>query len=99
MSETIDIELTRGIGRLARIELSDEQLRMFSGQLRAILDYFDKLQELDTENVDPMVHAVEIHNVLAEDEPAASLSPDEALINAPARDGNHFKVPKVLGDS
>ena len=99
MAKAIDLETVRHIGRLSRIELSDEQIQTFSKQLAAILDYFDKLQELDTENVEPMAHAVDIRNVLAADEPAESLSPDEALANAPQRDGDFFKVPKVIGDS
>ena len=99
MAEKIDIDLTRHIGRLSRIDLSDEQLDKLAQQLGAILEYFDKLQELDTENVEPMAHAVEIHNVLAEDTPRASLTHDEALANAPAHDGDFFKVPKVIGDN
>jgi len=95
----IDIEQVRHIGRLSRIELGDEQLRTFARQLGDILAYFDKLRELDTQDVEPMVHAVETHNVLAADEPGESLSSDEALANAPQRDGDLFKVPKVIDDS
>ena len=99
MAREIDDDLVRHIGKLARIELSDDQVKTFGGQLASILDYFDKLQELRTENVEPMAHAVEIHNVLADDELGASLSPDQALANAPQRDGDFFKVPKVIGDT
>ncbi|MHC4295457.1 MAG: Asp-tRNA(Asn)/Glu-tRNA(Gln) amidotransferase subunit GatC [Planctomycetota bacterium] len=99
MSKAIDIDLVRHIGKLSRIELTDEQVETFSRQLGGILDYFDKLQQLDTENVAPMPHAVEIHNVLADDSPAESLPPADALANAPQRDGDFFKVPKVIGDS
>ncbi len=99
MGKTIDIELVRRIGKLSRIELTDEQVEMFSRQLGDILGYFDKLQELDTENVDPMPHAVEILNVFGGDSPSESLSPEDALSNAPQRDGNFFKVPKVIGES
>ena len=95
----IDLDLVRHIGRLSRIELTEEQVKTFSRQLGAILGHFDKLQELDTENVEPMAHAVELSNVLADDEPAESLTPDEALANAPQRDGDFFRVPKVIGDS
>jgi aspartyl-tRNA(Asn)/glutamyl-tRNA(Gln) amidotransferase subunit C len=63
------------------------------------VEYFGKLNELDTDGVEPMAHAVGTHNVLADDVPADSLSPDQALANAPARDGDFFKVPKVIGDS
>jgi aspartyl-tRNA(Asn)/glutamyl-tRNA(Gln) amidotransferase subunit C len=99
MSNTIDIEQVRHIGVLSRIELTDDQAGQLAGPLGAIVEYFGKLNELDTDGVEPMVHAVETHNVLAEDTPAVSLTPDEALANAPARDGDFFKVPKVIGDS
>ncbi len=99
MAKTIDLELVRHIGKLSRITLSEEQVRTLSVQLGSILGYFDKLQELDTSNVEPMAHAVEVHNVMAEDSPQASLTPQQALANAPQRDGDFFKVPKVIGDS
>lgn len=99
MSKEIDAALVRHIGVLSRIELSDDEVRDFGDQLAHILAYVDKLQELDTEAVEPMAHAVEIHNVLAADEVRPSLSPDAALANAPARHGDFFKVPKVIGDS
>ena len=99
MGKMIDIDLVRHIGKLSRIELTDAQVETFSRQLAAILEYFDKLSELDTANVQPMAHAVEISNVLAEDIAGQSLAPAEALANAPQRDGDFFRVPKVIGDS
>jgi aspartyl-tRNA(Asn)/glutamyl-tRNA(Gln) amidotransferase subunit C len=99
MSESIDLEQVRHIARLSRIRLGDEEMRTFAGQLSEILGAFDKLAELDTDDVEPMVHAVELQNVLAEDEPGESISPSQALANAPDRDGDFFKVPKVIGDS
>jgi aspartyl-tRNA(Asn)/glutamyl-tRNA(Gln) amidotransferase subunit C len=99
MSKTVDADLVRHIGKLSRIELTEEQVELFGRQLAAILAYFDKLQELDTEHVEPMAHAVELHNVLADDVPGESLPPAAALANAPDRDGDFFKVPKVIGDS
>jgi len=99
VAKEIDIEQVRHIAKLSRIELSDEQLRTFARQLGDILAYFDKLQELDTRDVEPMAHAVETRNIFAADEPSESLSPDEALANAPQRDGDFFMVPKVIGDS
>ena len=99
MPPTIDLKMARHIALLSRIEMSDEALAVFGDQLAHILQYVDKLQELDTDDVEPMAHAVAIHNVLASDEPHPSLSPDDALANAPQRDGDFFKVPKVLGDS
>jgi len=99
MSNTIDIDQVRHIGVLSRIELDDEQAQDLAGRLGAIVEYFGKLNELDTDGVEPMAHAVGTHNVLAEDSADESLSPDQALANAPARDENFFKVPKVIGDS
>ncbi len=99
MENTIDPKLVLHIGVLSRIELTDEQVETFSKQLGGILGFFDKLQELDTDNIEPMAHAVELHNVLGEDSLGQSLTNDEALANAPARDGEFFKVPKVIGDS
>lgn len=99
MSETIDADQVRQIARLSRIELTDEQVVTFGKQLAGVLEHFNKLAELDTENVQPMAHAVELHNVLAEDTPGESISPEQALQNAPQRDGDFYKVPKVIGDS
>jgi len=99
MGRTIDADLVRHVGKLSRIELTDDEVETFSRQLGAILEHFGKLQQLDTEGVEPMAHAVELHNVLADDVPGESLPPSEALANAPDRDGNFFKVPKVIGES
>ena len=99
MSDEIDVDVVRHIGKLSRIELTDEEVPRLARQLGDVLGHFGKLGELDTEGVEPMAHAVELNNVLADDVPAESLSPEEALANAPQRDGDFFKVPKVIGDS
>lgn len=98
MSHTIDPDLVRHVGKLARIRLTDEEVATFSRQLTDILGYVDQLGELDLEGVEPLAHAVDVHNVLADDEPTESLDPDLALREAPARDGSFFQVPRVLGD-
>ncbi|MEI7835667.1 MAG: Asp-tRNA(Asn)/Glu-tRNA(Gln) amidotransferase subunit GatC [Planctomycetota bacterium] len=99
MTHTITPDQVRHIGRLARIELTDDQAAAFGRQLADIVGYFDKLKELDTTGVEPMVHALEVANVLAADVAEASLDAQAALANAPDRDGDFFKVPKVIGDS
>ena len=99
MSTKIDEKLIRHIGLLSRIELTDEQVARFGRQFADIVAYMDKLQELDTDRVEPMAHALPVHNVLAEDTPGESLPAEQALANAPQRDGDFFKVPKVIGDS
>ena len=99
MSGKIDDKLIRHVGVLSRIELTDEQVATFGRQLADIVAYMDKLQELDTTGVEPMAHAIDIHNVFAADEPGESLPAEQALVNAPDRDGDFYKVPKVIGDS
>lgn len=99
MSKKITPDVVRHIGKLSRIELTDDEVATFTSQFGDIIEYIDKLQELDTENVEPMAHAVELTNVLAEDVPHESLTTDQALANAPAREGDFFKVPRILGES
>ena len=99
MAEAIDTDKVRHIAMLARIRLDEGQIETLKGELAGILGYFDKLQELRTDDVEPMAHAIQIHNVLAEDIPARSLTSSEALANAPRRDGDFFMVPKVIGES
>ena len=81
------------VARLARLELSDEELDRFAEQLNAILDAVGKVAELDLEGVEPTSHPLDLVNVWAEDEPRPPLSVDEALANAPDREGDSFRVP------
>ena len=81
------------VARLARLALSEEELERFSEQLSAILDAVGKVAELDLSDVEPTAHPLDLVNVLAEDEPRPCLSVDEALANAPDRDGDSFRVP------
>jgi aspartyl-tRNA(Asn)/glutamyl-tRNA(Gln) amidotransferase subunit C len=81
------------VARLARLELSEEELDRFAGQLGAILDAVGKVSELDLSEVEPTMHPLELSNVWAEDEPRPSLGVDEALANAPDREDDSFRVP------
>jgi aspartyl-tRNA(Asn)/glutamyl-tRNA(Gln) amidotransferase subunit C len=81
------------VARLARLALSEEELARFSEQLSAILDAVGKVAELDLSDVEPTAHPLDLVNVWAEDEPKPCLSVDEALANAPDRDGDSFRVP------
>ncbi len=95
-SSKIDSATVRYVANLSRIDLSDEELGLFSHQLAEIVDYINQLDELDTDGVEPLAQAIEIPNVLREDEVTPSLSPQEALANAPERKGDSYKVPAVL---
>jgi aspartyl-tRNA(Asn)/glutamyl-tRNA(Gln) amidotransferase subunit C len=81
------------VARLARLELSDAEVERFQEQLSAILEAVGKVQELDLADVPPTSHPLDVVNVWREDEPRPSLPVEEALANAPAREGNLFKVP------
>jgi aspartyl-tRNA(Asn)/glutamyl-tRNA(Gln) amidotransferase subunit C len=81
------------VARLARLELSDDEVDRFAEQLSAILEAVGKVAELDLEGVEPTAHPLDVVNVWEEDEPRPSLSLDEALANAPDREGGSFRVP------
>ena len=98
MTQTIDEPLVRHIGKLSRIELTDEQVSTFGRQLSAILDYVDKLRHLDTREVEPLAHALPIRNVLRKDEPCESLPPEKAVGGAPDAAGDFFRVPRVIDE-
>ena len=97
MADLIDPQLVRHVGKLARIHLTDEQVARFSRQLAQVLDYVRQLNELDVSGVEPLAHAVDVHNVFREDVPGQSLPAELVLREAPARDGSFFLVPQVLG--
>ena len=84
------------VAKLARIELTEEEKGTLTSQLSSILDHIEKLNELDIEGVEPTFHVLDVTNVFREDEVRPSLPTEETLKNAPARDGDFFKVPKIL---
>jgi aspartyl-tRNA(Asn)/glutamyl-tRNA(Gln) amidotransferase subunit C len=89
----IDREQLLHVAHLARLELRDDEVERLEGQLNDILEAVSKVSELDLEDVPPTSHPHDVVNVWAEDEPRPCLSAEEALANAPEREGNFFKVP------
>ena len=81
------------VAQLARLALIDDEVERFREQLNAILDAVGTVAELDLSDVEPTSHPLDVVNVWAQDEPRPSLPVDEALANAPERDGNFFRVP------
>jgi aspartyl-tRNA(Asn)/glutamyl-tRNA(Gln) amidotransferase subunit C len=81
------------VARLARLELTDDEVTKFQEQLSAILEAVSTVSELDLSDVPPTAHPLEIQNAWAEDAPHECLSHDEAFANAPDRDGDYFRVP------
>jgi len=84
------------IALLARLELSEEEKDLFSRQLGSIIQYIEKLNELDTESVEPTAHILPLHNVFREDEVQPSLPREMALQNAPERNERFYRVPKII---
>jgi aspartyl-tRNA(Asn)/glutamyl-tRNA(Gln) amidotransferase subunit C len=89
----IEREQILHVAHLARLELRDDEVERLGGQLNDILAAVSKVSELDLDDVPPTSHPLDLANVWAEDEPRPSLPTDEALANAPARDGDYFRVP------
>lgn len=84
------------VAHLGRLELSEEEIELYTKQLNQILDYFKKLEELDTENVTPTSHAVPMEMTLREDEARLSNVTEDALSQAPEQTNNLFLVPKII---
>jgi len=85
------------VADLARLDLDEASIDKFAGQIGTILDYVDKLNEVDTEGIRPTSHAISLTNAFREDEPNKHLEPEKALANAPEKEDGNFIVPKVVG--
>ena len=89
-------EQVEHVAKLARLKLSEDELKRYTTQLSDILGYVEQLNKLDTKGIEPTSHAVEVPTPFREDEPKPCLSPEEALANAPERHGDYVKVPRVI---
>ena len=94
----LSLDEVRRVARLAHLRLSPEEEVALAGQLSAILDHVAQLGELDVSQVEPMTHALAAGDAapLRPDEPRPCLAPEQALANAPARQGTCFKVPRII---
>ena len=88
----------RKVAKLSRLNLPEETIATYTGQLERILDYVDQLQAVDTEGVPPTTRAVEVVNVTREDAVVSTDVREELLDQAPQREGDFFRVPKILAD-
>lgn len=93
---SITIKDVEHVANLARLELSGEEKEVFTGQLNAILKYAEKLNELDTADVQPTTHVLPITNVMREDEKRPSWPVEQVMKNAPDEEDGQFRVPAVL---
>jgi aspartyl-tRNA(Asn)/glutamyl-tRNA(Gln) amidotransferase subunit C len=84
------------LSRLARLSLSEDEKELYGVQIEGILEYVEKLNELDTADVEPTSHVISLSNVLREDAGMPSLSREDALMNAPDKTGKFYRVPKII---
>lgn len=92
----ISKEEVQHVAHLARLKFSEEEIDLFTHQLGQILDYVQKLSELETKDVKPTTHALALVNAFREDEVLPSFDVKEILANAPQSEDNNFLVPKVV---
>jgi len=86
------------VASLAKLSFTDEEKERLTVQLNEILNYMEQLNSLDTEQVEPLSHVIELNNVFREDVRVPGVTREEALKNAPSKSEKFFKVPKVIGD-
>ena len=92
----IDLQTIETVAHLARLEVTEADKQALLDDMNKILDFMDKLNEVDTEGVEPLVYMTEEVNILREDEIKQVISRTEALQNAPEQDGKFFRVAKVI---
>ena len=92
----ITTEEAQKIALLSRLSFADEDLEKMRDSMNSILTYMEELNQYDTTDVAPTVHAVEQYNVMREDVPHQSVTNEEALMNAPEKEDGYFKVPKII---
>ncbi len=92
----INEELIDQLAHLARLEFSPEEKEKILGDLNRILDYIDKLNELNTDNVEPLIYLTPNKDILREDIVIENMKKEDALKNAPKKDSDYFRVPKVI---
>jgi aspartyl-tRNA(Asn)/glutamyl-tRNA(Gln) amidotransferase subunit C len=92
----IDREQVKKVAHLARLEITSDEEEQFTTQLNSILDYFEQLSELNTDNVQPTTRAIETSNITRPDKLEPFPNKTDLLNSAPEQDGNYFRVPKIM---
>ncbi|WP_405099595.1 Asp-tRNA(Asn)/Glu-tRNA(Gln) amidotransferase subunit GatC [Oceanobacillus sp. FSL H7-0719] len=96
--ENISKEQVKHVADLARLAITDEEAEKLTAELRSIIKYAEELNELDTTDIEPTTHVLNLVNVMRKDEPKEWITQDEALKNAPDKDNGHFRVPSILSE-
>lgn len=84
------------VALLARLKLTDDEAELFSRQVGSIIEYIDKLNELDVKDIEPTAHVLQVRNVFREDKSRPSLPREKALQNAPESNDNFYRVPRII---
>ncbi len=92
----ISTEEVQKVALLSRLSFGAEEMEAMKTSMNSILTYMDELNQYDTTDTEPTVHAVEQYNVMRDDVPHESFTNEEALMNAPEKEDGYFKVPKII---
>ena len=98
-TDKITADDVRHVAKLARLDVTDDEVALFAGQLAAVLEHAEDVEALDTAGVPPTAHPLPLVNVLREDVPRDGVDRDEVLAMAPAAEGGRFRVPRILGEA
>ncbi|CAN5378047.1 Asp-tRNA(Asn)/Glu-tRNA(Gln) amidotransferase subunit GatC [soil metagenome] len=96
MAKSLDLDTVRKVALLSRLELTENEIKEYAGQLAAVLENFEQLQKVDTKGIEPLVTPIDLSIRLREDVAIKIADTEPFLMNAPARSGNLFKVPPVV---
>jgi len=92
----LDTKTTQKVAHLAKLALTDDELNRISEKLTLVLGHFEKIGEVDTKGVEPLITPIDVTQVLRSDVVEQTLTPEDIVSNAPSRQGNLFKVPPIL---
>jgi len=99
MAEHLTRETVAHVARLARLDVTDDEIELFTTQLSAVLDHAADIEKLDTTDVPPTAHPLPLENVLRDDVVEPSLDREEVLSQAPSAEDDRFRVPRILGEA
>lgn len=98
MSERLSPEVVAHVAQLARLDLTDDELALYTEQLAAVLDHAEDVEALELDDVPPTLHPLSLVNVLRPDEPRPGLDREEVLAMAPAVEDGRFRVPRIMSE-
>jgi aspartyl-tRNA(Asn)/glutamyl-tRNA(Gln) amidotransferase subunit C len=98
MSERLSAEVVAHVAQLARLDLTHDELALYTGQLAAVLEHAADVEALELDDVPPTLHPLPLVNVLRDDEPRPGIDRDEVLAMAPEAEGGRFRVPRIMSE-